>query len=104
MDEIKLEKIKDETLENVSGGRSAPSPVYQDGYAFQFDDLNRPIRWRTYDGKFIWHYECPVCKLFMHEGSHDYIYCDPCDKWFYFDKDYVVWDVYDGRGSFRAEI
>ncbi|MDO4460602.1 MAG: hypothetical protein Q4C42_11100 [Clostridia bacterium] len=99
MEEIKLKKIQDETLENVSGGTRtiielADLTVHVD----LTDSQGRPVRWyqETANGVNIWHYECKKCRGYLHFGTLDYLYCDPCDYILETDK-YKVYDVLNGK-------
>ncbi|MDO4460600.1 MAG: hypothetical protein Q4C42_11090 [Clostridia bacterium] len=91
MDNTKLEKINEEALENVSGGIFV-APVDGPYEVDLTDDQGRPVRWRSTDGKNVWHYQCPDCLKPMHEGLFGLLYCDPCDKWYHITKKHVVWD------------
>ncbi|MDO4460604.1 MAG: hypothetical protein Q4C42_11110 [Clostridia bacterium] len=90
MDSKNIEKINEETLEKVSGGYEGYDLVNMDELPFevlQYDSNGNPIKWKR--GSIIWHFQCPKCAGYMHWGTRNALYCDPCDDyWRDLDKQY----------------
>ena len=83
-------ELSDQELAQASGGRD-PSvsrdtsggrdPSEGIDTAWKTDSQGRVTHWIKNNGEIV-HYTCPRCGRILHEGTLDFLYCDPCDDWF----------------------
>ena len=71
--------LSDQELAQASGGGGDINGSA--ACVWKRDSQGRVTHWKTDSGK-IDHYTCPRCGRILHEGTLDFLYCDPCDDWF----------------------
>ena len=77
-------ELSDQELAQAYGGRDpygGTDPYEGKDTAWKTDSQGRVTHWKTESGE-IYHFTCPRCGRILHEGTLNFLYCDPCDDWF----------------------
>ena len=76
-------ELSDQELAQASGGGDDGDPISQECVwdVWKTDSQGRVTHWKKNNGEIV-HYTCPRCGRILHEGTLDFLYCDPCDDWF----------------------
>ena len=72
-------ELSDQELAQASGGGGDINGSA--ACVWKRDSQGRVTHWKKDSGA-IYHYTCPTCGRILHEGTMDYLFCDPCDDWF----------------------
>ena len=68
-------ELSDQELAQASGGDAIFASKWKK------DSQGRVTHWKTESGE-IYHFTCPTCGRILHQGTLNFLYCDPCDDWF----------------------
>ena len=78
-------ELSDQELAQASGGNGGDQHgLKKTRYhvdVWKRDSQGRVTHWKKNNGEIV-HYTCPRCGRILHEGTLDFLYCDPCDDWF----------------------
>ena len=81
--EAESSELSENQLEDIAGG-SIIVDRDPDCKPIKTDCYGREIQWRQTERPFkTFHCKCSKCGKWLYKGSDGYLYCDPCNEWYF---------------------